>query len=87
MTTWKGELAASAHRGDFNIRHNQSLVSNESQGGWRSQPCAKKKVRQTREGGRGFLSNERFRRAKMAGSKDDKKGVGYFRMILSQTAG
>jgi len=69
MTTWKGELAASAHRGDFNIRHNQSPGRGGSQGGWRSQPCAKE-VRGTREGGSGGramkgLEELRWRGAKM----------------------
>lgn len=86
MTTWKGELTASAHRGDFNIRHSPSLVSNESQRDRRSQACAKE-VRDTKEAGSGFPSNERFRRAEMTASKVDKEGVGDFRMILPQTAG
>lgn len=86
MTTWKGELTASAHRGDFNIRHSPSLVSNESQQDRRSQACAKE-VRDTKEAGSGFPSNERFRRAEMTASKVDKEGVGDFRMILPQAAG
>lgn len=86
MTTWKGELAASAHRRDFNIRHNQSLVRGGSQGGWRSQPCAKE-VRGTMERGSVFLSNERLRGSETAGSKDEKEGVGDFRMTLPQSAG
>lgn len=86
MTTWKEELTASAHRGDFNIWHSQSLVSDESQGNRRSQPCAKE-VRDTKEGGSGFPSNGGFRRAEMTASKDDKEGVGDFRMTLPQTAG
>jgi len=44
-------------------------------------------VKETREGGSGFLSNKRLKRAEMAENKDDKEGVGDCRMISPQTAG
>lgn len=86
MTTWKGELSESAHSRDFNIRHNQTLVRNEIQGVGGHRLVAEE-VRETTEGGSGFLSSGRFKQPEMSGSKDDMEGMGDFRVILPQTTG